>query len=73
MSEYTTAENWELQDVKPNSNRDEIKLQGKLDFRLGKNINFTVGGSFSNMQRMSPSGEDHYLIMITIMNKYLII
>ncbi|MBH75757.1 MAG: hypothetical protein CMP68_01125 [Flavobacteriales bacterium] len=55
MSEYTRADNWELQDVKPNSNRDEIKLQGKLDFRLGKNINFTVGGSFSNKQQMSSS------------------
>ena len=55
MAEYTTAEDWELQDVKPNANRDEIKFQGKLDFRLGKNINFTVGGSFSNLQKMSPS------------------
>ena len=26
MAEYTTAEDWELQDVKPNANRDEIKL-----------------------------------------------
>jgi len=54
-AEFLKESDWEIVDVKPNNGRNEIKLQGKLDFRLGENINFTFGGAFSNKQQMSSS------------------
>ena len=54
-AEFLKESDWEMVDIKPNNGRDEIKLQGKLDFRLGKDINLTLGGSYSNKHEMSSS------------------
>ena len=54
-AEFLKESDWEMVDIKPNNGRDEIKLQSKLDFRLGKDINLTIGGSYSNKHEMSSS------------------
>lgn len=47
-SEYTTMDDLEVVDFRQNSGRENMSLQGKVDFKPSKNTNITVGGNFSH-------------------------
>ena len=47
-------------DIKPNNGRDEIKLQGKLDFRLGQDINLTLEVLTPTNMKCLLLGEEYY-------------
>ena len=54
-AEQLTVDDWNIEDVKKNLSDEKLQLQGKLDARITKDINFTVGGNFSHHVDMGSS------------------
>jgi outer membrane receptor protein involved in Fe transport len=48
-SEFVTADDMELQRVRPNANRDRLSIAGKVDFQPNPLFSVTIGGNFDNV------------------------